>query len=265
MATVCYSLSKYGLVIVSVIFLIVGIAALILGGWMIIDKTFFVSISQKKSYDAGLYIMLATASFMVIIACLGFVGALKNSRTCLACFISVLLVVIVAQVASGCWLLAHEDQLDQLIRSCMINTVKLEYGEIESRTEIMDVIQSDLKCCGATGPADYAGSAYSNKDSSMPLLLTVSSDPNNLYKVPESCCKDSNSIACKEGRSIKVAGIVGPAIYSEGCMENLMQILKDEFYYFIGALIINLIIEVVALILALICFCQGGSSDRYKA
>lgn len=92
---------------------------------MIIDKTFFVSISQKKSYDAGLYIMLATASFMVIIACLGFVGALKNSRTCLACFISVLLVVIVAQVASGCWLLAHEDQLDQLIRSCMINTVKV--------------------------------------------------------------------------------------------------------------------------------------------
>lgn len=48
-------------------------------------------------------------------------------------------------------------------------------------------------------------------------------------------------------------------------MENLMQILKDEFYYFIGALVINLIIEIVALILALICFCQGGSSDRYKA
>lgn len=109
----------------------VGIAVLILGGWMVIDKTFFVSISQKKSYDAGLYIMLATASFMVIIACLGFVGALKNSRTCLACFISVLLVVIVAQVASGCWLLAHEDQLDQLIRSCMMNTVKVIFSRLQ--------------------------------------------------------------------------------------------------------------------------------------
>lgn len=78
----------------------------------------------------------------------------------------------------------------------------------------MDVIQSDLECCGATGPTDWAGSKYANKDSSLPISLTVSSDA-IILKVPESCCRDIGSTACNERRNMKIAGIVSPAIYNE--------------------------------------------------
>lgn len=79
----------------------------------------------------------------------------------------------------------------------------------------MDAFQSELGCCGATGPADWTGSKYATKDPSNPVSLTVSEDANNEYKVPESCCKDRSSGACKADRKIKVAGVVRSAIYSE--------------------------------------------------
>lgn len=83
------------------------------------------------------------------------------------------------------------------------------------RTQTVDAFQSDLGCCGATGPADWAGSTYANVDPSIPLSLTVSSKSNNAYKVPKSCCKDKDSVACELARNLKIADIVSPAIYNE--------------------------------------------------
>jgi len=79
----------------------------------------------------------------------------------------------------------------------------------------MDAIQSGLECCGAIGPSDWAGSKYARKDSSLPLSITVTNDPNNVFKVPKSCCRDMSSTDCNEARNMKIAGIVNPGIYSE--------------------------------------------------
>lgn len=79
----------------------------------------------------------------------------------------------------------------------------------------MDAFQSDLGCCGAIGPADWTGSKYATSDSSFPVSFTVSGDANNMYKVPESCCKKKNSADCKAGQNIKVASVVSSAIYNE--------------------------------------------------
>lgn len=82
----------------------------------------------------------------------------------------------------------------------------------------MDTFQSDLGCCGANGPADWTGSKYATRDPSIPVSLTVSGDVNNMYKVPESCCKDKESADCKLARNMKVASVISPAIYSEVIM-----------------------------------------------
>ena len=84
-----------------------------------------------------------------------------------------------------------------------------------AHTGTVDAFQSDLGCCGATGPADWTGSKYAASESSNPISITVSGDPNNVFKVPESCCKDKDSVACKAAQNIKVADVVSPEIYSE--------------------------------------------------
>ncbi|EZA57085.1 CD82 antigen [Ooceraea biroi] len=233
---------------------------------MLTDKTFLVSIAQEEdNYDAGLYILLGAGILMFIVAFLGCCGALRHNRCCLVSFAGIMLVIIGAQVAFGAWLYANRDRLDELLRSSVINTVKNEYGEIECRTQIMDAIQSGLECCGANGPADWAGSKYSRKDPSLPLSITVSSDSNNMFKVPETCCKNMDSTECNEARNMRIAGIVNSEIYNEGCTERLVNALKGQTYHVLIISILILIMEILGLVLALICCCEDGSSDRYKA
>ncbi|XP_050462994.1 CD9 antigen-like [Cataglyphis hispanica] len=266
MGTFCYNFGKYALVAVSFVFLIIAIAVIVLATWMLADKTFLVSIAQEgNNYDTGLYILLAAGILMFIVAFLGCCGALKHSRCSLITFFVIMLVIIVAQIAFAGWLYTNSERLDELLRSSVINTVKSEYGTVECRTQIMDAIQSGLECCGASGPADWAGSKYASKDPSLPISLTVSSDANNIFKVPESCCRDIGSTACDEGRNMKIAGVASPAIYNEGCTQKLVDTLKGQTYHVMIMAILVLIVEIIGLILALICCCEAGASDRYKA
>lgn len=93
---------------------------------MLVDKTFFVSIAQEgHHYDNGLYILLASGILMFIVAFLGCCGALRHSRCNLATFFGFMLVIVVAQLAFAGWLCAHKDRLDQLLRSSVVNTVKV--------------------------------------------------------------------------------------------------------------------------------------------
>ncbi|XP_012532161.1 CD82 antigen [Monomorium pharaonis] len=265
MGTFCYNFSKYTLAAMSLVFLVISVTVITLVACMLSDKTYLVSIAEEgNNYEAGLYILLCTGILMLIVSILGWCSAFKHSRYCLATFCSIMLVIVVAQVAFAGWLYAHKDRLDELVRSSVINTVKDEYGEIQCRTQIMDTIQNTLECCGANGPADWAGSKYSNQESSQSQLTFSVSDANT-FKIPKSCCKDPNSAACNEGRQMKIAGVVSFAIYSEGCMEKLVTTLKSQTYHFIGGAILVLALEILSLILALICCCKGGPSDRYKA
>lgn len=90
-----------------------------------------------------------------------------------------------------------------------------EYGVIESRTQIVDTFQYELECCGATGPADWAGSRYANKDPSLPFNLTVSSVASIMYNVPESCCKMTDHDVCNDNRKMKIGGVVSSTIHNE--------------------------------------------------
>ncbi|XP_035738180.1 CD9 antigen-like isoform X1 [Vespa mandarinia] len=262
----CYGFIKYALVWVNLVFWAVGLAAVVLAIWMLTDQTFLVSLAQEQhNFNAGLYILLAAGLVMLVVAFLGCCGAFRESQCMLVGFFSCLLVVIVAQIAAGVWLYTNSERLEELVKSSVINTVKKEYGSVDVRTQTVDAFQSGLGCCGATGPADWAGSVYANFDSSIPLSLTVSSKSNNAYKVPKSCCKDKDSVACELARNLKIADIVSPAIYNEGCIDKLVEALKSQSCIVIGVAIAVGILELLGLIFALILCCASGTSDRYKA
>lgn len=98
---------------------------------MLADKTFLVSITQEgNNYDAGLYILLAAGILMFIVAFLGCCGALKHSRCSLITFFVIMLVIIVAQIAFAGWAYTHSNRLDELLRSSVINTVKVIFSVI---------------------------------------------------------------------------------------------------------------------------------------
>lgn len=262
----CYGIVKYSLFCINILFLVNGLLAIFLASWLLSGQTFLVSLAQEQhNFNAGLYILLAAGILTVIVSFLGCCGTFRESQCMLTTFFSCLLVIIVAQIAAGAWLATNGTRLKELVKSSVLDTVKDKYGETALYTETMDSFQSDLGCCGATDPADWTGSKYATRDPSIPVSLTVSGDANNVYKVPESCCKDKDSAACKTARNIRVGSAVSPAIYSEGCVDKLIAMLKSQQCTVIAVCVGILILELLGLICSLILCCAIRSSDRYKA
>ncbi|KAI4497170.1 hypothetical protein M0802_007654 [Mischocyttarus mexicanus] len=261
----CYGFVKYALVWVNLGFWAIGLTAVVLSIWMLVDQTFLVSLAhEQQNFNAGLYILLVAGLVMLVVAFLGCWGAFRESQCMLVGFFSCLLVVIVAQIAAGVWLYSNSNRLEELVKLSVINTVKNEYGVVEFRTQTVDAFQSGLGCCGATGPADWAGSRYAKFDSSG-ISLTVLSKSDNVYKVPKSCCVDRESVGCDVARNFKIGDFVSPAIYNEGCIDKLVIAMKNQSCIVIGIAIGIGILELLGLIFALILCCANGSSDRYKA
>ncbi|KOX79905.1 CD82 antigen [Melipona quadrifasciata] len=255
---------------VYMLFKVVGLAAVVLAVWILTGKTFLISLAEEQhNLNAGIYILLAAGILMLIVALLGCCGAFRGSQCMLVAFFSCLLVVIVAQIAAGAWLYTNSNRLEELVKSSVINTIKNKYGVDTAHTETVDTFQSDLGCCGATGPTDWTGSKYATSDSSTPVSITVSGDPNNVFKVPESCCKDKENVVCKAAQNIKVASVVNPAIYSEVISfllyYKLMDALNSQKNIVIGVAAGIGILELLGLIFSLVLCCAIGSSDRYKA
>ncbi|XP_031842895.1 CD82 antigen [Nomia melanderi] len=213
----------------------------------------------------GHYILIAIAIITPIVAFLGCLGALQASRCMLITFFSCLLVIIVAQFTAGAWLYCNWSSFQEVAKTSMIDTIKNKYSINDSSTEIIDAIQGGIKCCGATGPSDWIGSQYSSKDPSTPVSLTVSEDINNLYKLPESCCKEEGSEACNAALYIKVGDKINPAIWPEGCIVEIMKWLSDLQILFKALEATIACLELLALIFSLVLYCAINSSDKYKA
>lgn len=148
-------------------------------------------------------------------------------------FFCFLLIVLVAEIATGVYAYLNQDQLMKIIRTNVKHTIQNEYGtnENELPTEVFNTFQKhvsyfekketivfilncdqielmqfiefiQLECCGIDGPLDWQTSKYNNNTKA--INLDVSS-PEALFIIPESCCKENVTVdVCKQATRIKV-------------------------------------------------------------
>ncbi|CAH0587213.1 unnamed protein product [Chrysodeixis includens] len=84
----------------------------------------------------------------------------RRSAPLLAAAFSLLALTAVAEAAAGWWGAAHRPQLRRALLDSLDHTVRHEYGVIHTRTQLLDVIQQGLECCGAEGPRDWQHSVW---------------------------------------------------------------------------------------------------------
>ena len=95
--------------------------------------------------------------------------------------------------------------------------------QVLPRTEALDVIQSQLNCCGGKGPRDWAKSFYNNGDANKSgVELGVSGITGavagavGIFKVPESCCTtEPEDPACQTSVQVPLSGTVTGVISQE--------------------------------------------------
>ncbi|XP_032663130.1 CD82 antigen [Odontomachus brunneus] len=248
-------------------FMIFTVAGLLIGlvTWMLNDQqTFLVSFAEQQlSYEVCLYIVLGLAIIMAFVGILACCGIFKKSRCNIMTAFCIMLVTVVWQISFGVWATVNTDSLKELLKVNLINTIKNEYSVIESRTQIVDAFQYELECCGATGPADWAGSKYAGKDSSVPFNLTVSTGATNIFNVPESCCKMTDRNSCNDTRQMKIGEVVSSTIHQEGCTDKLaVELLKQTTIIGIISVGVGLLQFLFLCISAI--FLQMLLQERYK-
>jgi CD81 antigen len=125
-----------------------------------------------------------------------------------------MLIVLTAEIAAGVWAYQNNDKLEAFVKSNFKYTINTEYKVIESRTEIVDAIQTHFQCCGVDGPSDWSQSKYNNVNSKSGGLLDLAISATKLaYAVPPSCCKNDTSAAvCETSRKGAITTSINPVI-----------------------------------------------------
>ncbi|XP_069696296.1 CD9 antigen-like isoform X2 [Periplaneta americana] len=229
---------------------------------MLLDPTFYASVGQdEQTYYAAVYVFLAVGVVMFLVGIIGCCGAFRESPCMLVLFCCFLMVVIVAEIVAVVWVYNNRARIEHYVRDNVKSTVQQHYGVVDSSTKAFDSIQQGLQCCGANGPKDWAGSRYNMRDRGAFDLAVTSLI--QVYKIPPSCCRVGvNEEVCKAALNVGIGAQILNVIYSDGCIDKVIEALKNHMNILLGIGIGIGVIECLGLVFSLIRCCGIRNMDK---
>lgn len=268
----CCRCVKFFFVLINLLITIIGLVVLGCALWLFFDTFHYLQIAQptNEEYYRGTYLLMGVGILMTVVGFLGCVGACRESPCMLGTFFTLVLLIFVAEIASIVWIHMNRDKLRDELRNSIAAAVREEYGKLPPRTEALDVIQSQLHCCGGNGPRDWAKSYYNNGDDSksgLELGVQGIASAVGIFKVPPSCCTtDPEDASCKASTQLPLSGEISGVISQEGCGDRLLEFLEDHTWVVLGVVASIMVVEVLALMIALsLCITVLRAEQEYKA
>lgn len=227
---------------------------------MLVDDTFYVSMAVDSiNYKVSLYMLLVGGVLLFIVSFLGCCGVVRESQCMLISFFCVLLVILVAQIATVVWVYCNSDKLEAMIRYNMKSTVEEEYYKDERLQKTYDAIQRGLNCCGAEYAADW------NKSKN--ILVGATPEEKSTFNIPRSCCNPlADALTCeKSTQNLRIGqGIDFKVVSEEGCIKKVINIVRENVSIVLYVAIAIIILEFIGLIFTIILTIAVGKSHHYK-
>lgn len=264
----CTACLKWIVLVFNLIFWLAGMGILALSIYLWVD---FIQYAQGNphlaGYNTGVYILMGAGGIMSLVGFFGCCGAYRESPWMLGTFFTLLLLVFTAEVAAGVWAFVSKGTFDSVIDKGLQYPIE-NYDIDPVQTEVMDVIQREIRCCGIKGPRDWSSSKYGigvTSSGSITPDIGVASSLGS-YRVPKSCCSvPEDSILCHEAaRSQRVLNTILNNIHTEGCRKALQRHLND-YMNIVAAVGIGIaVVEVLGMILTMVLCCAIRREDAYK-
>uniref|UniRef100_A0A673WEB3 Tetraspanin n=1 Tax=Salmo trutta TaxID=8032 RepID=A0A673WEB3_SALTR len=157
MAEGCMRGLRYGMVFFNLLFWLGGCGILGVGVWLSVTQGNFATLSSSLPSLSAANLLIAVGTIIMVIGCLGCVGAVKESRPLL---LSVSILFINIHISA----IDHYAQRD-LKRGLQLFGTEGNVG----LTNAWMIVQTDFRCCGVTNHTDWF-------------------DVYNASRVPDSCC-----------------------------------------------------------------------------
>uniref|UniRef100_A0A2C9LEL6 Tetraspanin n=1 Tax=Biomphalaria glabrata TaxID=6526 RepID=A0A2C9LEL6_BIOGL len=205
-----------------------------------------------KRYLILLYLTLAAGAVIVAFSIFGLIGGCLKKKWLLVVYLIALVAAMGLTISAFTYGAIYRDELERsLVKDELLKTlITTKYTGIQTDriNRAVNIMQSELECCGANDPVDYKQSVWCN--------VQQSSDQgcSRPYKVPGSCCKNYlrlQQASCplyisQSESNDPTSGRKSEDIWPTGC-----QIKLQEF--FDRYIIVVISITVVYFVLQLIC------------
>ncbi|XP_071488805.1 CD63 antigen-like isoform X1 [Diadema antillarum] len=233
---------KYLMFFFNFIFFVLGIGIIIGGSLTLTVYQEYVSFTG----DTGTAIPIALICIGVFIFLTGFFGccgAIKENYCMLGAYAAIMVVLLILELAAGIAGYVLRDDIDNLVDENMRDLMP-QYNSSESTQKLFDDMQKNLKCCGVSNYTEWFG-----------FNMTI-----DYYMVPESCCKNQ-----QQGCNMDISPdpvTAGRRIYTNGCYDNLKDLLITNIGIVAGVAIGIAVIEVFGIIFA--CCLMRAIKSEYE-
>lgn len=229
---------KYTLFIFNMLFLLAGLALIIVGA--IVQVHTKDSAFSSSASSAGIFIIVVGA-IVFLVSFFGCAGAINNNYCMVVTYGLLLIILLLAEIAGVITGFVLKDKLRDTIEGEMF-TSQVQYkmhepgkNDTEPATLAWDKTQQEFECCGTTGPSSWNASTYYWDTRSVPV----------------SCCKKQEDVHCGDGKLL----IPDTNIFDKGCLDKLMDHLK---YYLIALGAVAAGVALIELIGIVMAFCLAS-------
>ncbi|XP_035763715.1 CD63 antigen-like [Neolamprologus brichardi] len=184
-------------------------------------------------------VLIAVGVIIAFVSLLGHIGAFFNSSSMVACFICILIVIILLEVLTGAafYIFRSRAALLQMANGVNAKAQEVINDYSPERRHAIDKIQEKFKCCGADSYADWSQSAGWEKHDA----------------VPDSCC-----VVKSEG-----CGQDKEKAHKKGCLWAISFFLLKNLVW-VGAVCIALGVTEVFGVLVGVCLCLDIKRKNYE-
>lgn len=216
---------RYLLFVFNIIFALCGLAILVVGVIVHLKLTSVAdTVTDNVIFPSVTLIVIGSIIF--IIAFFGCCGAIRESHCMTVTFASLLLTILIIQVAAAIYAFVVLKNTDTESMSVKEEYTKIfnNYWDQSADREVIDVVQSTLQCCGVESVGDYSQRAGTHFNGT----------------IPWSCCKKTEGEVCQRGES-----------FTEGCVDGIKNFFKYAGTVLGGIALGTAGVELIGIIFAL--------------
>ena len=236
------SFAKHFLIVINVLFFFLGVAILVLGTWISVDKSSLIDLIGNSTNNAqtikprhpvedpgqevNYYFTLASliiigiGSFIVLLSLVGCFGAIKESKCLLISYSTVVILITIVQSIGIILSAVYQKELKTHMSTYFKSTLKY-YGHRDIVDTYWNGKMNKLDCCGVHGYEDF------NK---------------TLTKLPTKCCIQDVTF-CTKGIANKEK--------KTGCLDKVYEVINDHLHYLIIIAAVVIITEILGIAFAL--------------
>ncbi|XP_035400016.1 tetraspanin-8 isoform X1 [Cygnus atratus] len=228
------SCMKYSMFVFNFLFWVCGSVILGVSIWIRVSKDAQEELGIDNSLFAGVDLLIAVGSIIMVLGFLGCCGAIKESRCMLLLFFIGLLLILILQVTGGILGAVYRSQIETSLNTTLMDSVNLLQSNTEKAKQFQDTFQkfqTENKCCGlVNGLADWGSNVGT-------AISSCQCEPKD--EEANLCIRSNNRY-----------------IYKMVCKEAIIKYLQDHMLIIMGIAFGLAVIEILGLGFSMSLYCQ---------